>query len=456
MQANGVTHDVLLTNMRKSENGIGLFALQDLEPGQVIAEIPHTTCLSLVNSTALNILDVAESLECELHLPMAILYEASLGPASKWWAYLSAIGLEEGEPNVPLLWEDHLLELLNGTGLEAREVRERREMLLDGVAELLEQAGEMAEEQGIEFEPAIIRFLDVLSSEPGRILYADSLATSRGFNVGGEFGEVLLPFGDMLNHACRRAPKEDEDEEADAMMEMSEDEMEIVSLIDEDVGDDVPPMDATMVIRESTVQVMVMSPIQTGAEIMNTYGEYGNAELLQKYGFVVPGNPFDTLYIDHGAAITVMQSTGIVSRRQMRKRLQFLFGHVAEEAGLKELVSESSEWRIDGQLPDGLCLLLFFSMIPEEAFTPYLSMDPETLAEALHFIEETSVLEDTTMLQGLTTIIDGVHEALDVSAISDDGHCDDSVSATALSLASQLRAGELRVAQYVRAILGPV
>ncbi|KAK9855763.1 hypothetical protein WJX84_004167, partial [Apatococcus fuscideae] len=44
--------------------------------------------------------------------------------------------------------------------------------------------------------------------------------------------------------------------------------------------------------------IVAASELMAGQEIHNTYGEYGNSELVYKYGFALRDNPFDSVSID--------------------------------------------------------------------------------------------------------------------------------------------------------------
>jgi SET domain-containing protein 6 len=61
--------------------------------------------------------------------------------------------------------------------------------------------------------------------------------------------------------------------------------------------------------------------IAKGAEIHNTYGEHGNAELLYKYGFVLEENPFDTITVTPAELEEAAES--VLGRRTAR-RMRFV------------------------------------------------------------------------------------------------------------------------------------
>ncbi len=50
------------------------------------------------------------------------------------------------------------------------------------------------------------------------------------------------------------------------------------------------------------LDIVAAQPLAAGAEVWNTYGEHGNAELLKKYGFALPFNAFDEVRTYIGTA----------------------------------------------------------------------------------------------------------------------------------------------------------
>ena len=50
--------------------------------------------------------------------------------------------------------------------------------------------------------------------------------------------------------------------------------------------------------RTVAAQIVAASALQQDQEIHNTYGEYGNSELVYKYGFALRNNPFDSVLLD--------------------------------------------------------------------------------------------------------------------------------------------------------------
>ncbi|KAL0303598.1 UNVERIFIED_CONTAM: hypothetical protein Sradi_6227900 [Sesamum radiatum] len=93
---------------------ISVKALCDLKEGDVVATIPKQSCLTVRTSAASSLVEEAQ-LGGNLGLVVALMYEKSLGPQSKWFQYLQI--LPPFEP-IPLLWSlSEIDSLLAGTEL---------------------------------------------------------------------------------------------------------------------------------------------------------------------------------------------------------------------------------------------------------------------------------------------------------------------------------------------------
>ena len=56
------------------------------------------------------------------------------------------------------------------------------------------------------------------------------------------------------------------------------------------------------------LQIVAASALVAGQEIHNTYGEYGNSELVYKYGFALSHNPFDSVSIDKPRLLDIVKT----------------------------------------------------------------------------------------------------------------------------------------------------
>ena len=70
------------------------------------------------------------------------------------------------------------------------------------------------------------------------------------------------------------------------------------------------------------MQIVAASDVPKGAEIHNTYGELGNADLVSKYGFALSDNPFSAVILDKASLLQAAEE--ILGVREMRLRSRFL------------------------------------------------------------------------------------------------------------------------------------
>ena len=74
------------------------------------------------------------------------------------------------------------------------------------------------------------------------------------------------------------------------------------------------------------LQVIAASDVPAGAEILNTYGELGNAELVIKYGFALLCNPFNSVQLDKQQVVdgALQHAQPRLTERSFRRRKRFL------------------------------------------------------------------------------------------------------------------------------------
>ena len=102
-----------LVEIREGVRGFGIFSRCSLQPDQVVAVISKQACLSPRNSGIAGLLQRA-MIDGHIAVTLAVMYERSIGEASRWHGYLQS--LAENEPIV-MLWSDEELRMLEGTEL---------------------------------------------------------------------------------------------------------------------------------------------------------------------------------------------------------------------------------------------------------------------------------------------------------------------------------------------------
>ena len=285
-----------------SGGGVVVCARRDLAPAMGLARIPKSACLSVLNVDAVHSRVERFGLEddFDIALAAAITHEILLGAKSKWHGYLAGLA-PEGE-SVPMLWGEDKLSLLEGTGMEEEVDQDRQRFAYfwtDHVRPLLEDA------LGSKKVPPAASFR--------AFLRAISYSNSRGFYVDERHGEAMVPFADLFNHRTAYTPLEyevwtqsDSDDEGnndkDAPRVLPIDELDADEEADVSEHDKkrIEGHEQTMCLASSTnagerdeLVVGLLRAVEKGSEIFNTYGEHGNAHLLQHYGFTLEGNIFD-------------------------------------------------------------------------------------------------------------------------------------------------------------------
>ncbi|KAL4428485.1 hypothetical protein ABPG75_002574 [Micractinium tetrahymenae] len=72
---------------------------------------------------------------------------------------------------------------------------------------------------------------------------------------------------------------------------------------------------------EHTLEIVAASAVPAGAEVHNTYGELGNAELVKKYGFALRQNPFTAVGLDKRRLLAAAAAALGPRRWKARSRL---------------------------------------------------------------------------------------------------------------------------------------
>ena len=231
-------------------------------------------------------------------LILALMAEHSAGAASAWAPFIAVLpqpGSGERESVAsPLYWSEAELAELKGT-------------------ETMDQLGKDEIRRGFEESalPVLRAHFELFSgcaasAEDTEGLFAaymhwGSVVMCRGFNCHPTYeGPVMTPMADMLNHRTGlcNAHLMDPDEDCDD------------SSSDGSGGggnDD-----------DEKLPMVALSDVPCGGELINTYGDRSNGELLRRYGFTDEVNPYDCVYVpwqlveEHGERVRRMVASGDV------------------------------------------------------------------------------------------------------------------------------------------------
>ncbi|CAM9408993.1 unnamed protein product [Scytosiphon promiscuus] len=184
---------------------------------------------------------------------LRLLHERGLGKSSPFFSYLSVLPHDH---RLPLEWTEAELELLQGTSVEPLVGTGSLDSQFEAFQQVVEQHPSL-------WEPSVCT----------KAAFAKGVnwVRSRGFTVMGD--PHMIPGADMFNHDPNKQSVQ----------------------IGTDGGD-------FFVMK--TVQ-----PVKAGEEVFSSFGHISNAQLLNSYGFVLPGNPFDTVLIPSQLVVDTCYAT---------------------------------------------------------------------------------------------------------------------------------------------------
>jgi len=263
------------------------------------------------------------TLDDEIALTVAILYERRRGHHSPWAAYFDC--LETDVPHTPQAWTHDDQLLLAGTeadrcdaagwrrGAQARR-KKQNDALLIGMQPILERL--------LPKGPPV---------KPSEFLEAVYWSESRSFNVGDDVGEALCPLADLFNHKVGAPAKGDPRQRNCGPRSLAGvwADVAVCSQAQESEG----------------MQIVAMRDIRKGDEIFNCYGAYGNAKLLSDYGFCCRDNPHDVVVLRPHALVKAAASLQKEPQANVRSRIRKKFRHWSAPSGetaLQEISRDSS------------------------------------------------------------------------------------------------------------------
>jgi len=229
-----------------------VFAKRAIEIGETLFEIPKSCVLCGKNSRAHGEAVEGARLGGGLALNVVAVGELfgddeTAREAKGFWDGFRAILPRRGERSLPMFWDAELRDELRGTELAAH----------------LSEDDEACDE---DFETCRDALGEETANAMGLTLEtfkaAASIAASRAFYVGGEYGECLVPCADLFNHRT------------------GTNSVAVYGVEDDDDSDDSDGGDSG-----DTLVIKAVAEAKAGEELFNTFGEQSNASLLHKYGF---------------------------------------------------------------------------------------------------------------------------------------------------------------------------
>ncbi|KAK9815861.1 hypothetical protein WJX72_010928 [[Myrmecia] bisecta] len=330
---------------------------------------------------------------------------------SPWAGYLQSLPRRE---YLPIFWTDEELALMQGTGV-AEKARADRELTQEdfesGILPVLQRHR---------------RRLPVRQLTLDGFRVAASWVASRAFGVDQHHGMAMVPMADIFNHkaavvdlsegyavedACDgsadpsgseqslESGSADSEAESDACSQPSSSEArndpqalpsQASALLPEAARpskrariarqplEGGPAVDPSLRLEigicsvseggEDLLQIVAASDVACNKEVHNTYGELGNTELVNKYGFALRQNPFSVVELNKAALlVAAKQELGAKAWKARCKMLE-------EESELLQEDAEPFEVLPGGVMGPALLVALRVLFAPQHVWTTWTSL----------------------------------------------------------------------------------
>jgi hypothetical protein len=279
----------------------GVVATEDLPADHVLFRIPSEAVVSAQSSRFASIIASGRLRGWSALIATITLENADR--ASPWRAYLDAL---PRELDSPMFWSERQLELLSGTRVASRaNVSAVREAHQRVILPFYKDAASALKEKGL-----------VLSEEDKSLatwIRFGSIVLAYSFTVGGKseysnkeepLQTALLPFADFLNATPTG----------------------VNSRLY--IGDD------------GCMEMTTTEAVPHGAELINSYGDRANCELLLRYGYIAEHNPEDGIAFSLGE-LCAAAAAGAPFDALQAVRLRVRFAHALAGGRLPPLPSRA-------------------------------------------------------------------------------------------------------------------
>lgn len=240
-------------------------------------------------------------------LILALMAEHSAGPASHWAPFIAVLpqpGSGERESIAsPLYWTEAELAELKGTETLDQLGRDEIRSSFDKSALPIIRAH-------FDIFRGCASSVDDVEGLFAAYMHWGSVVMGRGFNSHPTYdGPVMAPMADMLNHRtgfCNSHlmdPEDEEDDDDDDKENGDDDNIDLDDLEEikedkaeeEEVGNEESEKENGS--KDEKLPMITLCDVPCGGELINTYGDRSNGELLRRYGFTDEVNPYDCVYI---------------------------------------------------------------------------------------------------------------------------------------------------------------
>ncbi|CAG9465287.1 unnamed protein product [Pedinophyceae sp. YPF-701] len=301
--------------------GRSAVATQDIRKGEVVVDtpddmvlMPHSSRIAkhLVQHGLCHPSEGGAGFDAEVAgLTLALMAERSAvlsGGGSRWSGYVRY--LPESVPDCPLLWSERELGGLAGTALlERLEGRARPELIPPPEADAGPSLCVAPPSGAARMYDELVRpFLDAVGDRCGlprspdsrdAFFKALSIVSGYGFVLGADRFQALVPYWDALNHVTGRV---------NVRLHHS--------------------------ASKGRLRMIAKRDIAKGEEVINSYGDLPNSELLRCYGFAEPrANPHDAAELHIANLFAASEPTAGKGADEARSRCSHGGGECAGRRG---------------------------------------------------------------------------------------------------------------------------
>ncbi|CAB4386106.1 uncharacterized protein OCT59_022493 [Rhizophagus irregularis] len=259
-----------------SENaGRGVVSVDDIEPFEVLFNIPHSIVLSEKTSSLKDLISSSEfemlsKINSWFPLILCMMYE-SQKENSLWKPYFDILPREF---DTPMFWNEDDLSELEGTGV-------------------IDKIGKADAEK--QFND---HFLPIIQSNSS--IFDSNIHNLELFHCMGSL-VMANAFQDKIrNKNIEENQDKNEEDEEDEENEDEEDEKEEITMMPmADMLNHKTGFNNARLFRDKgLLEMTAIKKIKKGEQIYNTYGELCSADLLRKYGFVDENNMYDIVELN--------------------------------------------------------------------------------------------------------------------------------------------------------------
>lgn len=315
-QFSSVSSKFEVADLRKSGEGRGLIATDNIKKGEILFELSRDHILNIDNAalTQLRSENKAElyALNQWQALIACVAYEWFLGEKSKFYHYFNVLPLNRENYSSLMFWNDEELQLLKPSGVLGRIGKDAAEqmyaILIGNVIPNKLKVPQLAEFLTLErfhIVASLIMSYSFDVDHPEEIETVEQEDAEEEEVNEKESHETNI----MDDHHCEDAHHEinhhhteDEDDE----LSVDEDLDEAVDPVYEDtyfksmvpladtLNSNTSHFNATLKYEKTKLVMVADKDIPKGEQIFNIYGELPNSEILRKYGYVeLPSSKFE-------------------------------------------------------------------------------------------------------------------------------------------------------------------